>query len=91
MYYKDNNYHLRPEKKVEIRFKYGHKKEPPKWLFFYPLVVFALLFLSDIRLPVENLLEVVSLRVCDTHCFYSLVVFLSHVVSDVLVVVLSST
>ena len=42
-------------------------------------------------LPLQNLIEVVSLRVLDAESLYSLVVSLSHVVSDVLVVVLSCT
>ena len=43
------------------------------------------------RLPVENLIEVVSLRVLDAESADCFVVSLSHVVSDVLVVVLCCT
>ena len=43
------------------------------------------------KLPLQNLIEVVSLRVLDAESLYCLVVSLSHVVSDVLVVVLSCT
>ena len=43
------------------------------------------------ELPLQNLVEVVSLRVLDAESLNSLVVSLSYVVSDVLVVVLSCT
>ena len=43
------------------------------------------------ELPVENLIEVVSLRVLDAESADCFVVSLSHVVSDVLVVVLCCT
>ena len=43
------------------------------------------------RLPVENLIEVVSLRVLDAESLNCLVVSLSYVVSNVLVVVLCCT
>ena len=42
-------------------------------------------------LPLQNLIEVVSLWVLDAESLYSLVVSLSYVVSDVLVVVLCGT
>ena len=76
---------------MPLTAKTGQKKEPHKWLSFYQLVAFRQLFLSFFNLPLQNLLEVVCFRVCDTHCLYCLVVILSHVVSDVLVVVLSCT
>ena len=73
---------------MPLTAKTGQKKEPHKWLSFYQLVAFRQLFLSFFNLPVKNLLEVVSLRVADTKSANCVVILLSHVVSDVLIVVL---
>ena len=55
----------------------GIPSQPTNWLY--------------VRLPLQNLLEVVSLRVLDAESANCLVVVLSYVVSDVLVVVLRCT
>ena len=76
---------------MPLTAKTGQKKEPHKWLSFYQLVAFRQLFLSFFNLPLQNLSEVEVSWVLDAECLYCLVVSLSHVVSDVLVVVLSCT
>ena len=76
---------------MPLTAKTGQKKEPHKWLSFYQLVAFRQLFLSFFNLPLQNLLEVVCLRVLDAESADCLVVVLSYVVSDVLVLVLSCT
>ena len=76
---------------MPLTAKTGQKKEPHKWLSFYQLVAFRQLFLSFFNLPLQNLVEVVSLRVLDAESLDSLVVSLCYVVSERLVVVLSWT
>ena len=73
---------------MPLTAKTGQKKEPHKWLSFYQLVAFRQLFLSFFNLPLQNLLEVVSLRVLDAESLHCLIILRCHVVSDVVVIVL---
>ena len=69
------------------------KKEPQKRLnckCFYSLLLTFLIF-SDHLLPLQNLLEVVCLRVLDAESLDCFVILRSYVVRDVVVVVLSCT
>ena len=76
---------------MPLTAKTGQKREPRKWLSFYQLVAFRQLFLSFFNLPLQNLVEVVSLRVLDAESTYCFVILWGYVVSDVLVVVLGCT
>ena len=90
---------------VEIRYKILHKKspanaidgknrakkEPHKWLSFYQLVAFRQLFLSFFNLPLQNLPEVVGLRIGDAESLHCVVILRGNVVGDVFVVVLGSS
>ena len=76
---------------MPLTAKTGQKREPRKWLSFYQLVAFRQLFLSFFNLPLQDLLEVEGFRVLDAEGADCVVVSLSHVVSDVVVVVLSCT
>ena len=76
---------------MPLTAKTGQKKEPHKWLSFYQLVAFRQLFLSFFNLPLQNLSEVEVGWILDAECLNCLVVCLCHVVSDVVVVVLSCT
>ena len=71
--------------------KTGQKKEPRKWLSFYQLVAFRQLFLSFFNLPLQNLPEVVGLRVGDAESLHCLVILRGNVVGDVFVVILGSS
>lgn len=59
---------------MPLTAKTGQKREPHKWLSFYQLVAFRQLFLSFFNLPLKNLLEVVSLRICNAESLDSLIV-----------------
>ena len=76
---------------MPLTAKTGQKKEPRKWLSFYQLVAFRQLFLSFFNLPLQNLSEVVSLRILNAEGTNCVVILRGYVVGDVFVVILGSS